>query len=163
MNAKHKAATLYCFRLLLKITYCHFSTNSMNAQLTDKKESFFGPLKNNIKNEGAVCKIIRYRSARLIWFAGSKVVYVGEGISALVQRIFNPSNRNNVPVNWFFSSECSVTTTSMLTARPNVDLVCVPPTSVTNSQISFLKPCSSVDWTLEPEQWPSPHTHSKTF
>jgi hypothetical protein len=39
-----------------------------------------------------------------------------------------------VPVYWFSSSAGSETTASMATAPPNVALVCVPSTSITNAQ-----------------------------
>jgi hypothetical protein len=51
-----------------------------------------GSLNSCSKSEGAICKTIRYRKARFIWFACSKIFLCGFGVSVLIQGIFILSN-----------------------------------------------------------------------
>jgi len=72
-------------------------------------------------------------SARLNGFAWSKVASVGFDVSAFECTGIYLFNRNKVPLYLFSISETSETITSMETAPPNMALICVPSTSVTNS------------------------------
>jgi len=69
---------------------CLPSHCTRNFHLKDKR--FVGSLNSYIRSEGAICKTIRYRTALLIWFACSKVSYVGIGVSVLSQGVFILSN-----------------------------------------------------------------------
>jgi len=94
----------------------------------------FGPLKSYFKKEAATCKTTRYRKARRIGFAWSKVASVGVGVSALELTAIYPFSRNGVPEHFFSISDTSATTTCLETAPPYMALVCVPSTSVTKFQ-----------------------------
>lgn len=87
-----------------------------------------------MKNDAAACKIIRYRMARLVWFALSNAASVGVGVSALESTGIYHFYHNRVPEYLFSSSDTSETMSRMETAPPNMTMVCVPSASVTNSQ-----------------------------
>jgi hypothetical protein len=96
---------------------------------------FFGPLKSYFKNEAAALKLfIRYRMARLTGFAWSKVDSVGVSVNAFESTGNYPFNCKRVPKYLFSISGTSETKTPMETALPIMAVVCIPSTSVTNSQ-----------------------------
>ena len=64
----------------------------------------------------------------------SKVASVGAGVSTFESVGIYPFSGNRVPEYLFSISDTSETVTPMGTARPNMALVCVPTTSITNSQ-----------------------------
>jgi hypothetical protein len=72
--------------------------------------------------------------ARLIGFAWSNVASVALGVSAFESTGIYPFNRNRVPKYLSSISDTSETITSMERAPPDMTVVCVPTTSVTNSQ-----------------------------
>ena len=135
MATELTAAHFYCFRLLLKTTLLS-SVYRITILIPYSLwiNVFFGPLKSYFKNEAAACKITRYRTARLVGFTWIKVASVGVGVSAFESVGIYPFTGNRVPEHLFYISYTSETITSMETARPNMALVCVPSTSVTNSQ-----------------------------
>lgn len=72
--------------------------------------------------------------ARIIRFALSKAVSVTVVVSVYESTSMYPFNRNRVLEYLFTISDTSETKTSMETASPNMALVCVPSTKVTNAQ-----------------------------
>jgi len=87
-----------------------------------------------LKNDAAVCKIIRYRVARLVWFALSNAASVGVGVSALESTGIYNFYHNRVPEYLFSISDTSETISCMETTPPNMTIVCVLSALVTNSQ-----------------------------
>jgi hypothetical protein len=71
---------------------------------------------------------------RLTGFAWSKVASVGVRVSAFESRGNYAFNRKRVPKYFFSTSGTSENKTSMETALPNMAVICIPSTSVTNSQ-----------------------------
>jgi len=87
-----------------------------------------------LKTEDAACKIIRYRMARLIWFALSNAASVDVGVSALESTGIYHFYHNRVPGYLFSISDTSETISCIETTPPNMTMVCVPSASVTSSQ-----------------------------
>jgi len=87
-----------------------------------------------LKNDAAACKIIRYRMARLAWFALSNAASVGVGVSAPESTGICQFYHNRVPEYLFSISDTSETISCMETTPPNMTMVYIPSASVANSQ-----------------------------
>jgi hypothetical protein len=98
----------------------------------------FGHLKSCFTNKAASCKFSRCGIADFIGFAWSIGGSVGVGASAFESKSIYSPNRNR-GLEYFFSIfYTSKAITCMETVPPNMAVVCVPSTSVTNSQNALL-------------------------
>ena len=136
MTTQLIATPFYCFKVPLKITLLSFIYGVTVLIPYRIWMCFFfflggGAFKEVFQNKAAVCKITRYRKTCLTGFAWSKVA--GD-VSAFESTGIYHLNRNRVPEYLFSISYTSETITSIATTPSNMVLVCVPSTSVTNSQ-----------------------------
>jgi hypothetical protein len=90
--------------------------------------------------------------SRLTGFAWSKVTSVGVVLNAFDSKVIYPFNRKRVPEYLFAISGTSETITSMEKAPPNMAMICISSTSVTNLQsvlpVSTEPPLSTLSSTL---------------
>jgi hypothetical protein len=90
--------------------------------------------KDLFQNEAADCKATWYRIASLIEFAWSKVAAVGDDVSAFERTRIYPFNSHKASKYFFSNSDTCETMTFMETAHPNMAMLRMPSSSVTDSQ-----------------------------
>jgi len=115
----------------------------------------FGHLKSCFTNKAASCKFSRCGMALFIGFAWSIGGSIGVGASAFESKSIYSSNLNRVPEYFFSIFDTSKAITCMGTEPPNMAVVCVPSTSVPNSQNALLisaKPSLSTQSTILPSK-----------
>jgi hypothetical protein len=116
------------------ITIIHLLNHYTYTSQPLDKCFYFGPSKSYFKNKATACKVTQYHLTRLTGFVGCKVASVSVGVNAFESKGIYPFNHHRVSEYLFSISVTSETITSMETAPPSMALLCVPSTSVTNSQ-----------------------------